>query len=381
MGLSIFIQQNHDAIIAEWEKFARTVPVAIQMDRVALRDHIVALLDFIVADLDTNQNEKEQSEKSKGLRDIAGNEKDSPGESHAEQRFLGGFDTVEMLSEFRALRASVVKLWEAETHKAEKDFKDLIRFNESIDQMMTESLIRYTEKIDEARTLFLGTLMHDLRNPLNAVLMSAQLLPRLGEFNTKQIQLVSQIETSTLRVSQLVSTLIDEVRIRLGQGLPISAAPMNLENTMRDAVAEVKATHPLREIIVHTEGNLQGVWDKERLSQVLSNLIGNAIQHGAPNEDIHLTAKESLSGVVIAVQNKGASIPPSLLPRIFDPLTRGKTQNSAQPETYSMGLGLFITKGIVEGHGGKIHVLSNATEGTVFSAELPRIAKFVESQI
>ncbi|MGZ9108273.1 MAG: ATP-binding protein [Micavibrio sp.] len=375
MELSTFIRKNEDRIIAEWEAFARSVPIAEQMNREALRDHVVALLRFIADDLETFQTEWQQSEKSKGRGLDAAENTDSAGESHAEQRFIGGFDTVEMISEFRALRASVIKLWDIDTTKTEANFKSLIRFNEAVDQIMTESVVRYTEKINDARSLFLGTLMHDLRNPLNAVSQSAELLLSIGHLDNKQTQLVSQIKTSTERVARLVSELIDEVRIRLGKGLPISPAPMNIEETAHQAVREIRAAYPNCTISLVTTGVLEGVWDSVRISQVLSNLIGNAIQHGDPEQTIYLQAKGMPDGVELSVQNKGDPIPPDVLPKIFDPLTRGKGKDRDEFKTNSLGLGLFITKGIIESHGGSISVVSNATDGTTFTAWLPRVAE------
>jgi signal transduction histidine kinase len=375
LELSTFIRKNERRIIAEWEAFARSVPIAEQMGREALRDHIVALLRFIADDLETHQTAWQQSEKSKGRGAETVENNDSAGESHAEQRFVGGFDTVEMISEFRALRASVIKLWDRDTAKTEANFESLIRFNEAIDQIMTESVVRYTEKINDARSLFLGTLMHDLRNPLNAVSQSAEILLSMGRLDNKQTQLVSQIGASTERIATLVSELIDEVRIRLGKGLPISPAPMNIEETAHQAAREIRAAYPQCSISLITMGDLEGVWDSARISQALSNLIGNAIQHGDPEATIYLEAKGKPDGVELSVRNKGEPIPPDVLPKIFDPLTRGKGIDRDESEMNSLGLGLFITKGIVESHGGSIDVASNATDGTTFTAWLPRVAE------
>ena len=348
------------------------------MERAALRDHITALLNFIVRDLETYQSVQESVDKSKGLGPDA-TASDSPGESHAEQRFTGGFDTVEMISEFRALRSSIIRLWAPAARKGEKhsaeDFADLIRFNESIDQVMTESLVRYTEKITAARTLFLGTLMHDLRNPLNAVLASAQRLLRANNLDNRQTQLVSQIETSTGHIGDLVSFLIDEVRIRLHRGLPLSPAPMNMEEAVHAAVREIRAAYPQRTISLVTSGNLEVEWDYTRIAQLLSNLIGNAIHHGPPDDNISVTAKGIPGHVILTFHNNGIPIPAALLPRIFDPLTRGPLTANKQAGSPSLGLGLFITRGIVEAHHGTIEVTSDAANGTLFTVQMPRIVR------
>jgi RsbT co-antagonist protein rsbRD N-terminal domain len=120
MDLAAFIRSKEEAIVAEWEAFAKTyLPSAAHMDRVALRDHVIGLLRFIANDLETSETERERSEKAKGQGPKEGGAHDSAAETHAALRFTGGFDTIEMISEFRALRASVIKLWRAEWSKVE----------------------------------------------------------------------------------------------------------------------------------------------------------------------------------------------------------------------------------------------------------------------
>src|ERR1035437_4573679 len=179
MELVAFIRANEDVIVAEWAAFAHTyLPSAAHLDRSSLRDHIVGLLRFIADDLETSETERERSEKAKGQGPKEGGSHDSAAETHATLRFTGGFDTIEMIAEFRALRASVIKLWRAEW--AESDaadiLPDLLRFNEAIDQVMTESLGRFAQKFTQSGSLFVGTLVHEFRGPLTAVQNSAQAL-------------------------------------------------------------------------------------------------------------------------------------------------------------------------------------------------------------
>lgn len=368
MGLADFIRSNQDDIISEWEAFARTcMPGTNRMDRGALRDHIIELLDFIASDLESLQTKREQIEKSKGK----GPESEGAARAHGQQRFAAGFDTLEMLSEFRALRASVVKLWLA----AEKPqpgtgeaLAELIRFNEAIDQAMTESLDRFTAEEVRARSLFLGTLIHDFRTPLGAISMSAQLLLRRGQLSADDVKLASQIERSVANISHLVSNMIDVVRIRLGKPLPLVPAPMDMGTAVYDAVKETQMAYPGRKIIVEAQGDLQGFWDKIRIRQVLSNLIGNAIQHGTRTSSVDINVIDAGDDVVLTVHNEGA-IPSDRIANVFHPLTQGTDDN---PPATSLGLGLFITKEIVGAHGGAVSVDSNDEEGTIFTARFPR---------
>ena len=374
MELAAFIRSNEDVIVAEWEAFAQTyLPSAAHMDRSALRDHIIGLLRFIADDLETSETERERSEKAKGRGPKEGGALDSAAETHAALRFTGGFDTIEMISEFRALRASVIKLWRAEwaNTDAADILPDLLRFNESIDQVMTESLGRFTEKLTHSGSLFVGTLVHDFRGPLAAVDTSAKALLTRGKLDDEQAGLVSQIEASTSLISRLVSDLIDAVRIHLHKDMPIATAPMEIGSVVQEAVKEVQAAHPDRRISIETSGDLEGEWDRARVGQVLSNLIGNAVLHGSRTSAIDVAAKGAGHEVVLSVHTEGA-ISPEAIAAVFDPLPLGEDANPIQSEQARLDLGLFITKGIVNAHGGKITVTSSKEEGTTFAAHLPR---------
>ena len=157
MGLAAFIQLHEKDIIEEWETFAQTCkPAADDMDPPALRNHIRKLLQFIIDDLRTPQTEEERSKKAKGMGPKA--EDDSVAGTHGEIRLTDGFDLVQVHSEFRALRASVLKLWSNEWTKSNKDWvtpaeiiPDIMRFNEAIDQLVSESLCSYINKSDDPR--------------------------------------------------------------------------------------------------------------------------------------------------------------------------------------------------------------------------------------
>jgi K+-sensing histidine kinase KdpD len=200
---------------------------------------------------------------------------------------------------------------------------------------------------------------------------SAQALVVRGKLDDEQVKLVSQIETSTSRISRLVSSLIDAVRIRLDKGMPIAPAPMDMGTAVQEAAKEVQAAHPGRTILIETSGDLEGEWDRARIGQVLSNLIGNAVLHGLKTSAIAIAAKGAGQDVMLSVHNDGA-IPADAVATVFDPLPRGEDENRIQSEKAKLDLGLFITKGIVTAHGGKITVTSSEEEGTAFTVHLPR---------
>ena len=246
MGLAVFIRSNEEAIIGEWQAFAQTyLPSAEHLDRAALRDHIIGLLRFIADDLETPETERERSEKAKGQGPKGGEEHDVAAATHADLRFEAGFDTIEMISEFRALRASVIKLWRAEWTKVDNVLPDLLRFNEAIDQIMTESLFRFVEKFNNSGSQIIGTLINNIRDPLLATKDSAQLLLENNKLAAEDAQLVSQIVTTISSVNGFVSDVIDAVRIPLGGDGMSSPAP-NDSRTSAQKAAKAIQTNQLK---------------------------------------------------------------------------------------------------------------------------------------
>src|SRR6185436_8241232 len=189
MKLSEFIKTHTGQIVSEWESFAQTlVPAAEGMSPLALRNHITHILVFIADDIESPQSAPEQIKKSRGeIKCDAARDESSAAKTHAALRLAGGFNMDQMVSEYRALRASIIKLWGQE-HKemTSDDLRDMIRFNESIDQALTESISHYTKKLNHSKDLFLAILSHDLRNPLGAIQASAQLTLKMGAVSERQ---------------------------------------------------------------------------------------------------------------------------------------------------------------------------------------------------
>ncbi len=376
MSLANFIHNNSPAIIDEWENFARSlIPAFGSMTPLALRNHIQDILAFTVTDMRSAQTKGEQVDKShgEGKQNIA--REPSAAETHAVLRLAGGFNLDQMVSEYRALRASVIKLWRVSKRESDNEgVNDLIRFNEAIDQQMVESIHYYAKNLDISRNLFLGILSHDIRNPLGAILMSANLIPRIGPLKERQTALVQQITESGSRIEEIISHLLDITSVRLGSGLPVIKASADIGFIGRQLVEEMRSMHPTRSFELTVTGNTEGQWDKARIAQVFSNLLGNAIQYGFKNEPIHVGIRGEEKEITITVQNLGPLIPEDKLESIFDSLVRVTDGNvvNMTGETTNLGLGLYITKEIVAAHDGKITVTSTEKNGTTFTIRLPR---------
>ena len=379
MRLAEFIRTNVAPIVSEWEAFARSlVAPSDHMGSMALRNHIHQILDFIIADIDSAQTATEQVEKSHGER--ADGPHPSAAQIHASLRYDGGFNMDQMVSEYRALRASVIKLWEASKPEiGSQDIRDLTRFNESIDQALTESICDYTKKLNLSRSLFLGILSHDLRNPLSAISMSAQLTLRIGALSERQSMLQAQIGDSSQRAMAIVSSLLDLTRARLGSGLPILREQMDIGFVSNQLVDEMRVLHPTRTFLLTVTGNTAGSWDKARIGQVFSNLLGNAVMYGFRSTPITVKVEGQLLDVIVSVHNEGVPITSATLETIFNALTRERSDSDgkAQPGSTNLGLGLYISREIVTAHGGKISVTSSELAGTTFTASFPRDAPSV----
>ena len=374
MRLADFIEAHAEPILAEWVTFAATRgPAGGAMDLVALRDHAAEMLAAIVVDLRTPQTDAEQVAKSRGdAAPPAATAPETAASVHGAGRAESGFTLGEMVSEYRALRASVLRLWtRASGGLSVADLDDLIRFNEAIDQALAESATRYTQDLDQSKEMFLAILGHDLRTPLGAVMTSSQFMLERGGLAEPDRTLTAGVLRSARRMNSMVDDLLDLTRSRLGAGVPVVRGDTDLGEVARHAIEEVAAAYPERALELDAAGDLRGAWDGARVSQVLTNLIANAVQHGAADAPIRVTARGEAAAVVLAVHNRGPAIRPSDLPGLFDPLKRLRSGDAAPRTTGHLGLGLYIAERIVTAHGGTIDA-SSTEAGTAFTARLPR---------
>jgi len=374
LRLADFIRLNVEPIVVEWTNFAQTrTPASDSMTKLALRDHIEEILNFVADDLESLQTKQEQIEKSHGLGPDDGPVMQSAAEVHAALRLTDGFDIDQMVSEYRALRASVVKQWIAHNQVlAATDLEDLTRFNEAIDQAVTESVAHYTKSINLSRNLFLGVLGHDLRNPIGAATMAARQMVKRGGTDPKQMLLASQIVTTTERATQILNEIFDVTLAAFGTDIPVVKARMDMGQLGLQLVEESRTVSNGRAIEISIVGKTEGQWDKARIGQVLSNLIGNALQYSPEHSVVHVTVAGQENDVLISVHNDGDPIPSGKIKVIFEAFTRGAHGDGAPGRAASLGLGLYITKKIVLAHQGEISVVSTAEAGTTFIVRLPR---------
>lgn len=221
----------------------------------------------------------------------------------------------------------------------------------------------------EFRERFIGIVSHDLRNPLNAILLSVNALMRSDCVAQHQVKTVRRIATSAERMGRMIADLLDFTRGRLGGGIPISPRPANLRVICRQVVEELEVGHTQRELRLSTVGDFQGEWDPDRLAQLLGNLGKNALDYSPDGLPVDFTLRDEGDRVLVEVHNGGPPIPADQLSRIFEPFRRATDEGHP---TSGLGLGLYIVQEIARAHGGHVEVRSSEAEGTTFTVGLPR---------
>jgi signal transduction histidine kinase len=365
-----------EAILTEWESFAETIlPAAETMDSLALRDHAKEILQAVARDIETVQTEQEQSDKSKDIAPPILNAKETAATTHGALRHLAGFDLKQLGSEYRALRASVIRMWRAQlTEIGDAEFNDMMRFNEAIDEALAASIVRYSDEVDRSRQTFLAILGHDLRSPLSSILMAASYLLRTGELDEKQTDIASRIKIYVATMSHMINDLLTYASAQIGREIPIFPKDANMEKTCRVALDEIQTAYPDAVFDFKSAGDLNGHFDAARIQQLLSNLLNNAVKYGESGLPVTLSAEGEKDEIILKVKNFGNTIPPESLQVIFNPLIQlpSNDDGNNQQISASIGLGLFIAREIVKGHNGTIEVTSSEDNGTVFIVSIPR---------
>jgi signal transduction histidine kinase len=391
MRLSAFIAQNKELIMQEWEDFARTIdPPALAMDSKALRDHASFILNAIILDLDTAQTPQEQSKKSWGQAPQAN--APSYAQTHAAQRLASGYTIHQLVSEYRALRASVLRLWAANSPTVMwSDSGDVTRFNEAVDQALAESVVRYSQLVESTiheqklaevelrqsnqhKDDFLAMLAHELRNPLAPISAAAQLLSLSPNNESMVLQASEIINRQLIHLTKIVDDLLDVSRVTRGL-VELHTEPLDVKLIVASAVEQaqplIKARHHALVLrLSSTPAFVEG--DKTRLVQVLSNLLNNAAKYTPYNGEIVLALEVRADQAHLTVSDNGIGIAPSLLPHIFELFTQAeRTPDRAQG---GLGLGLSLVKNMVALHGGEVEAKSEGLgKGSLFTITLPLI--------
>jgi signal transduction histidine kinase len=285
-------------------------------------------------------------------------------QGHALQRLGHGVHLKTLLTEYHLLRQVVLD--ETLAHVSH-DRAGILGLNRALDLAISESVRQYTAQRDEIRDRFVSILGHDLRNPLQALVLGAENIIATPCTQASHGRFAAAIRRGGDRMARMVADLGDFALGQLGGGIPATPQTCDMAEIARVAVDELRAAHPDRLLELDAPTPVIGSWDRDRCVQVMSNLVGNALVHGEDPIRVRVHEERDRNHVITEINNGGPPIPADTVDKLFDPFRRG-----ARAKRGGLGLGLYIVRQIVLAHGGDIEVESTAQGGTTFRIMWPR---------
>jgi len=370
-----------DDLLARWRKRVLEDPGVPQADRLPqplLDDHIPEFVDHLIACL--SDRLCTAADRARRL------EHDDVSRRHARQRHRQGYTLEAALREWAHFRAALIEAWHEVGVVISRD--DRLLVNAAIDEAMARAAMEMQRSANasleshlaeqktlatqlaaeiETRKRFGGVLGHDLRTPLGAIALGAEAVLQQGGLSTGQAKTLRGIVASAERMGRLIDDLLDLTRVQAGGAFKIDRKPSDLATICTSVLDEFRLAQPERLFELTTVGDTRGAWDADRLEQLASNLLQNAVVHGDPTTRVRVALRGEPERVVLVVTNDGPAIPRDLHDTMFDPFASGGT-----PASGGLGLGLFIVRQIAQAHGGEVAFESEAGRPTRFSVTLPR---------
>lgn len=367
MRLAQFIDQAQDEIVAESVVYAAEISALHGVDERALRDHLPLVLETISRDLEILQSLAQSIEKSLGRGPVPKTE--TAAQTHGKLRAQSGLNVEQLVAEYRVLRSSVLRLWARDHEPDQHVIEDTLRFNEAIDQAIAESVAFHSTEIAQWRSLLLGILGDDLRSPLNAMLLTADLLTYKTSGET------ADLAAALLRHGHRLVTLLDSLlaynKATLGLRMEIHREDVDLGSLCQEEIEILRLAFPQRRIVFEVTGDTHGCFDGSRVREALTNLVSNAAQHSPEGTVITVGIEGGDAMIEIFTENAAEAISPDVMATLFDPLRRHSTERRATAG--NLGLGLFIVREIARAHGGEVTAL--ADQGSIrFRLVLPKMA-------
>jgi signal transduction histidine kinase len=369
-NLAEFIKASSTEIVEFSVRFAGTLgPLANErVEPEILRDHLPLILKAIAADLDCSQTRTASIAKAEGHGPAEPSE--SAAQIHGRLRAQSGLTVDQVVSEYRVLRATVTRLWTDAVGEADRAaLNDLVRFNEAIDQAIAESVAYHSAEVERWRAMLLAIVGHDLREPLNTVVMMGEVIAKMIGDSPLASQAVL-LQRGSNRLRALLDSLLEYSNAKLGARMPIDAQQTDLELACRGEIELLRSAFPTVDIEIKARGSLQGRFDASRVRQALNNLVSNAVQYRTPNSPIEVLLDGRSDSVTVAVVNDGEPIDQRTLDTLFEPLRRREGERGGQRRNF--GLGLFIVREIAAAHGGAAFAESR-DDMLHFGIKLPRV--------
>lgn len=369
MQIAEFLEVAKEPILAESIAYARTILRLKDEDEATLRDHLPLVLEAISADLRTAQSRTESIEKSHGLSQGDSSGSATAAEIHGRLRAQSGLQIEQVFAEYRVLRSCVLRLWADNAPPGPEAVRDVGRFNEAIDQALAESVSTYAAEIQRWQHIFLGVLGHDLRAPLNAIAMTAEIIAKKAP---KELALPTEtLSRSTRRMASLMDSLLQYNMAGLSSEMALERALIDLGEVCREELEIQRAAMPGAWIEMVTQGDVRGEFDGSRLREALGNLVTNAVKHGLPKEPVIVKIEGDDLAVKLSVENAAdRDISANEMEQLFEPLRRGAGKGPGSDRS-NLGLGLFIVRQIAKVHGGDVQGQCCAKR-VKFTMTLPR---------
>ncbi|MGJ7512726.1 sensor histidine kinase [Variovorax sp. GT1P44] len=370
MQIAEFIEHAKDKILAEAVAYARTILSLENESDGVLRNHLPRILEAISADLRTAQSRTASIHKSHGRAPAVDPSRTTAAETHGVLRARSGLHVEQLAAEYRALRSSVLRLW-GEACVADADsVRDIGRFNEAVDQALAESLREYAAEVERWQQIFLGVLGHDLRGPLNAISLTAQVMARRAP--EALAGSAATLTRGTRRMAVLLDSLLEYNRAGLGAGMAIQTTPGDLGTLCSEELEILRLALPDCRIELVVQGDTRLEFDGSRMREVLDNLVTNAVKHGLRSEPVTIRLHGDDQLVRLSVENAVTRIiPSSEIERLFEPLRRG-SEDRPRSDRSHLGLGLFIARQIVRAHGGDL--IGHSTPQRIhFTVTVPKV--------
>lgn len=370
MQIAEFLEVAKEEILAESVAYARTILSLKHEDEEILRDHLPKVLEAISADLRTGQSRTESINKARGhAAPSAHSSPETGAETHGVLRARSGLHIEQVVAEYRALRACVVRLWTEAAPPDDDAVRDVGRFNEAIDQALAESVRTFAAEVERWQQIFLGVLGHDLRGPLNAITLTAEVVARNAPPNL--VVPIASLRRSARRMATLMDSLLEYNHANLGGGMAIQRVSVDLAKACIEELEMLRAALPGARIDLTTQGDTRGEFDSSRVREALGNLVTNAVKHGLSSDPVLVKLKGDDQAVRLIVENAAArDIGVNEMEQLFEPLRRGAAEKPGANRAH-LGLGLFIVRQIAKVHGGSVHGQSSSHRVS-FTMVLPK---------
>lgn len=355
------LQQNTERIMRLWEERARAeISASMHHDSLILQNSLPQYLNFLVTELSTTIDRTPARINSDKV------ESDRIGKQHGRERAgYADYSITQLIFEYHILRQVVFQVLEEEAPLTPRE-RDIII--SSVEQAVNDAATQFSQTLSEIQELFMVTLTHDLKNPLNVVRMGTQLVLRRFERGDSHFDVTARMIGALDRLDVMIQNLLDASRLRAGQSLNLKFEHCDLEQLIREVVEDLNFAYDERFVLV-SDGTVTARCSRKELRRVIENIATNAVKYGAPNTPITLTFQHTATKIRLTIHNEGQPISPEAQSILFQQFRRTKTAGEEQ----GWGLGLFLAKNLIEAHHGIIEVESTEDTGTSFIITLPVI--------